>query len=318
MDEKRLNAIKKEFEGANEILITSHIRPDGDAVGSLLGLGLALQEAGKKVQMILEDGVPSNFNHLEGIELILESVQRDYDISIVLDCSDLERVGHMFEGHTIPTINIDHHVTNKNFAEINLVETNDPATTVILTKLLRELGFTISRPIADAFLTGLITDTIGFRTNNMTPETLRIAADLMELGADLPNLYRKALLDISCQAARFWGAGLSSLQVEERLLWTTLTLADRKAAGYHGRDDADLINFLSAITGVDIFIIFVEQPDGTVKISWRAREGYDVARIASLFGGGGHKPAAGATITGQMEQVIVDVLNTTRELMDHH
>ncbi len=317
MDEKIVKAIEQAIGKAEKILITSHTRPDGDAVGSLLGLGSVLQEAGKEVQFVLEDGVPGNFSFLEGSEQICKTAPNNYDISIVLDCSDIQRVGKIFDEDTIPTINIDHHVTNLNFAKINLVTTQDPATTVILTKLFRKLGFSISRPAAEALLTGIITDTIGFRTGNTNPETLRISADLMELGADLPSLYKKALLDISFQAARFWGAGLSSLQREDRLLWATLTQLDRIIAGYHGRDDADLINFLSSINGADIFIIFVEQPDDTVKVSWRAREGYDVSKIASMFGGGGHKPAAGAVIDGQMETVKNAVLKASKELIDH-
>jgi phosphoesterase RecJ-like protein len=315
MDEQLVSAIRKEIREAEKILLTSHKRPDGDAVGSLLGLGILLQEAGKQVQLVLEDGVPSSFTHLEGSTSVKKKAKAGYDISIVLDCSDLQRVGKVFEESTVPTINIDHHVSNHNFAKINLVETNDPATTVVLTKLMKQFGYPISTPVAEAFLTGLITDTIGFRTNNMNPESLRIAAELMESGADLPTLYHKVLLTMSFEAARFWGAGLSSLEMEDRLLWATLTQADRKAAGYSGRDDADLINFLSSINDADVFIIFVEQPNGFVKVSWRAQVGHDVSVIASEFGGGGHKPAAGAMINGSLESVKEKVLKTTKQFI---
>jgi phosphoesterase RecJ-like protein len=314
MNKKLVSVIKGTIREANHILITSHTRPDGDAVGSLLGLGIALQEAGKTVQMVLEDGVPGSLDHLKGSEEIRKEAIAGYDISIVLDCSDLDRVGRVFEKNTIPTINIDHHATNLNFAHINLVEMQEPATTVILTKLIRSMGYSISQPAANALLTGLITDTIGFRTTNITAEAMRIAADLMEQGANLPSLYKKALLDMSFPAARFWGAGLSSLQLENRLLWVTLTQTDRKAAGYHGKDDADLINFLSSIKDADVYVIFVEQPDQTVKVSWRAQAGYDVSQIAAHFGGGGHKPAAGAMISGQLDFVKEKVLDITRQL----
>ena len=317
MDEKIFTAIKHEIGKAEKILLLSHSRPDGDAVGSLLGLGIILKNAGKEVQMVLEDGVPRNFHHLQGSEQIKKNIQDAYDISIVLDCSDVQRIGKIFDDQSTPTINIDHHVTNLNFAEINLVSTKDPATTTILTKLCRALGFSITHSAAEALLTGLITDTIGFRTSNMNPEALRLAADLMEIGADLATLYKKALLDISYQAARFWGAGLSSIQLENQLLWATLSLSDREKAGYHGKDDADLINFLSSIKDADVFLIFVEQPDDTVKVSWRSQGGYDVSKIASYFGGGGHPPAAGAMINGDMEEVKEKVLKATRELFEH-
>lgn len=314
MDEKIVDKIKRRIDEAGNILLSSHTRPDGDAIGSLLGLGSILKENNKEVQMVLEDGVPSNFYHLQGSGEIRKTINEGFDVSIILDCSDLERVGSVLEKDSIPTINIDHHVTNLNFAEINLVNTKDPATTVILTKLCKALGLSISPSAAEAFLTGIITDTIGFRTSNMNPETMRIAADLMELGANLPTLYKKSLLDISYQAARLWGAGLSAIQVEDRLLWTTLTQSDREEVGYHGNDDADLVNFLSSIKDADVFIIFIEQPDGTVKVSWRSRNNYDVSKIASKFGGGGHKPAAGAMINGTLETAKSDVLKATKEL----
>jgi phosphoesterase RecJ-like protein len=315
MDKKLVRSIEKVIGRSKRILITSHKRPDGDAVGSVLGLGFVLQDTGKSVEMVLEDGVPENLNHLPGSEFISTFSKQEYDTSIVLDCSDLQRVGQVIEKNTLPTINIDHHITNQNFAEINLVNPKDPATTIILTKIFSIINLTISRKAADALLTGLITDTIGFRTNNMTPESLRIAADLMELGADLPALYKKALLDKSYQAARYWGAGLSTIRKENRILWATLTLEDRNITGYPGIDDADLINFLTTIKDADLFIIFIEQPDGYTKVSWRTTTDYDVSKIATLFGGGGHKPAAGATIPGCVNSVAERVLVETRKLL---
>jgi phosphoesterase RecJ-like protein len=153
---------------------------------------------------------------------------------------------------------------------------------------------------------------------NMHPGTLRVAADLMEKGSDLPTLYQKALVNKSFEAARFWGAGLSTLQKEDGLLWATLTLEDRKAIGYPGKDDADLVNVLSSVNGVDIAIIFVEQPKEIVKVSWRAQQGFDVSDIASHFGGGGHKPAAGAEIKGNLDSVKTEVLNATRSYLSNH
>ena len=143
-------------------------------------------EAGKEVQMILEDGVPSSFKHLVGSDQIRKSIKGSFDLSIVLDCSDLQRVGNVFEDAFVPTINIDHHVTNLHFAEINIVKSQTPATAEILTQFIPEVGLTISKPTADALLTGIITDTLGFRTSNVHAETFRIVADLMEMGCDLP------------------------------------------------------------------------------------------------------------------------------------
>ena len=306
------------IQNAQSILVVSHIRPDGDAVGSVLGLGLALQAIGKDVQMVLEDGVPKSFRHLTGSDQIKKQADDAYDCSIVLDCSDLTRTGKIFLDGSCPSINIDHHNTNLNFANLNLVDSEATATTEILTRLLLAWKLPIELPVAEALLTGLITDTLGFRISGMSPGALRIAADLFEIGADLPTLYARALLTRSYRAARYWGAGLSALQLEDRLLWTRLTLEDRRSANYPGRDDADLINILQTIDDADIFVIFIEQTEDRVKVSWRARPGFDVSKIALQFGGGGHKPAAGAEIQGSVDEVVDKVLLTTRSLLNGH
>jgi phosphoesterase RecJ-like protein len=137
----------------------------------------------------------------------------------------------------------------------------------------------------------------------------------METGVDMPELYRRALITRSFEATRFWGAGLSTLVKEGRMVWATLTMADRKAAGYNGRDDADLINVLASIEDTDIALIFVEQPGHHVKVSWRAQTGFDVSQIALQFGGGGHPPASGADITGELADVQASVLVATRALL---
>jgi phosphoesterase RecJ-like protein len=152
----------------------------------------------------------------------------------------------------------------------------------------------------------------------MTPKTMRVAAELFECGANLSVLYDKALLTRSYEAARYWGTGLSTMQLEGRLLWAQLTLEDRQRVNYPGRDDADLINILQTVDDADIFVIFVEQNNGSVKVSWRARAGFDVSQIALQFGGGGHKPAAGAEIKGSIEDIIENVLVATRPLLNGH
>jgi phosphoesterase RecJ-like protein len=316
MDEQPQDLARQLVTNAQRILLVSHIRPDGDAIGSLLALGLALQDSGKDVQMVSEDGVPGSFRHLSGSDKIRKQTEGDFDLIAVLDCSDAQRVGNALDGYPIPDLNIDHHITNLNFARINLVDTQATATSEILAAMIPSWELPITLPVAEALLNGLLTDTLGFRTFNMTPRALRVAADLVEIGANLPELYQKALNARSSAAARYWGAGLSKLQVEDRMLWTTLTLDDRRAVNYPGRDDADLVNILTTIEDADIYIVFIEQSDQRVKVSWRARPGYDVSKIAFQFGGGGHKPAAGAEINGSLQSVIQQVLLATRNLLN--
>jgi bifunctional oligoribonuclease and PAP phosphatase NrnA len=316
MNEKGLAKTKALLHGAQHILITSHMRPDGDAIGSLLGLGLALQDAKKEVQMILADGVPKTFRHLVGSDQIRKKPEGEFDTLVVVDCSDLDRVGEYYSQFPAPDLNIDHHVTNKNFAKINLVDTQATATAEMVAEHLPALGLTMTKAIAEALLTGIITDTIGFRTTNMRPEALRTAADLMSTGISLPSLYRKALHSRTFVAARYWGTGLNNLEISDRLVWATLKLEDRRAVAYPGNDDADLVNILATIEEADVALIFIEQSEDKVKVSWRARPGFDVSKIAAQFGGGGHKPASGATIKGSLEEVQSRVIESTKVLFN--
>jgi len=315
MDEVLLQAANEQLRSAQRSLILSHIRPDGDAIGSLLGLGLSMQALGKEVQMVLADGVPATFRGLSGSKQIRTQPEGTFDLIVVLDCSDLKRVGTALNGTVRPHINIDHHPTNLNFANLNLVETEAVATAEMLAQFLTRFDYPITQQVADSLLYGLIADTLGFRTYNMTPRALRIAADLMEAGGDLSNLYYRALMRRSYEAARYWGSGLSTLQRQGRVIWASLTQADRQAVGYQGRDDADLINVLSTIEDADVALVFVEQLNGKVKVSWRSQPGFDVSKIALQFGGGGHAAAAGAEIEGSLDQVQEKVLALTQSVI---
>jgi bifunctional oligoribonuclease and PAP phosphatase NrnA len=316
MVEEKTGVIQERLEKSKNVIIASHVRPDGDAIGSLLGLGLALREAGKSVQMVLVDGVPSSFKHLEGSELIVKEPSGEHDTFITVDSADFKRVGKFFENFGQPDINIDHHKTNENFGKINLIEAEEVATAAILARHLPGWGYRISKPVAAALLTGIITDTLGFRTSNTNPSALRLCAMLMEVGVDMTELYMKALVKKTFPAAKYWGAGLSRLEQKNGIVWATLTLSDRKLAGYSGNDDADLINLISAIDGNKVGMIFVEQSDDHVKISWRALEpGIDVSQVAKHFKGGGHAAAAGADVPGGLNEIQPLVLRTTQEML---
>ncbi|MBN2146098.1 MAG: DHH family phosphoesterase [Anaerolineales bacterium] len=318
LDPDLLRRVAGELRDAWRILVISHIRPDGDAVGSLLGMGLALQHAGKDVQMVLSDGIPSNFRHLEGSNQVRKRADGTFDYIIVLDISDLKRCGSALNGYGTPDLNIDHHFTNLNFARHNLVLPEAVATAEVLALMMGELDLEITPGVANALLTGLVTDTIGFRTPNMHSDVLRLAAQLMDAGGDLTSVYYPALVQRSFVGARYWGVGLSKLKQENGVVWTTLTLADRLEIGYPGRDDADLINVLSSIEGAEVAIIFVEQSKNRVKISWRrsgmASEDVDVSQVALCFGGGGHKAAAGAEVDGNLNDIQDRVLEATRAI----
>ena len=316
MSSEIIGAIKARLDTAQNIVVASHVRPDGDAIGSLLGIGLALKNAGKVVQLVLVDGIPASFKHLEGSELIIREPLGGHDTFITVDSADFKRVGKSFENFGQPDINIDHHKTNEKFGKLNLIEAEEVATAAILTHYLPLWGYEITKPIAAALLTGIITDTLGFRTANTNPSALRLCAQLMETGVDMSDLYMRSLVKKSFPAARYWGAGLSSMEQKNGIVWSTLTLEDRKHSGYGGNDDADLINMISAIDGNKVGMIFVEQSDNHVKISWRALEnGIDVSPVAKYFNGGGHAAAAGADIPGALSEIQPLVLETTRAML---
>jgi phosphoesterase RecJ-like protein len=308
--------LKAQLGSAQRPAVLSHVRPDGDAVGSLLAVNQSLRAAGKEATAVLIGGVPRAFTFLEGADAVQTRLPEQADLLICVDCSDLERTGIALDHLPRPVdVNIDHHPTNNHFAAYNLVETRAAATTEILYAWLPEMGLPLTDSVVASLMTGLVTDTIGFRTSSVTPASLRVAAELLELGAPLQDIYEKALSSMSFVAAQYWGAGLSTLARDDGLVWATLNLADRRRVGYPGSDDADLVNILTTIEDAQVVVVFVEQPKGQVKISWRSKPAIDVSQLATLFGGGGHAAAAGAMINGSLEEVQERVLKASRQAL---
>ncbi len=301
------HTIRQQLVAVHKIVVVGHIRPDGDAVGSMLGLAHALRADGKTVECVLQDGVPDKYAFLPGAADVRTSVPLEYDYLIVVDSSDIMRTGKVLDGLPAPDLVIDHHNTHDDFGKMEYVKPEIEATALILADSLPRWGLTITMDAATCLLTGLLSDTIGFRTANTQPAALRAAADLMEIGADFHEVYLKTLSDKTLAEALYWGQGLSKIQQNGAILWSTLTLNDRIISSYQGNDDADLINILSAIKGPLMTILFVEQ-EGGVKISWRSVEGVDVSKLAREFGGGGHKAAAGADVEGNLQSIQENVI----------
>ncbi|HMK09466.1 MAG TPA: bifunctional oligoribonuclease/PAP phosphatase NrnA [Anaerolineales bacterium] len=300
------------LEGARLVAVVSHERPDGDAVGSMLGLVLALRRRGQQAVPVLAGGLPPRYDFLPGAVDTRADVPAEADLLVAVDCAELSRTGIPAEQlRRAVGVNVDHHPTNSRFGHVNLVEPSAVATAQILYSLSPALGLPVDREIATNYLAGIVSDTIGFRTPNVSPAVLRLAAELESLADSLPRIYDLLISRRSFAAARYWGAGLSRLERRGPLVWASLTLEDRLAAGYSGSDDADLINLLGTIDGADLSLIFIEQGGGQVKVSWRSRNGMDVSRLAQAFGGGGHEPAAGATVAGEMREVVERVVEAT-------
>ena len=304
-----LGQARKLFEEAQNILIVSHTGADGDALCSTLGLGLALMAKGKQVQMVLSDGAPEGFEHLEGIDQIQRKSSSQADLVVAVDCGDKDRLGNSIRNQHGVDINIDHHMTNTNFGKLNMVDDEMVASSAQIAKYIPDFGLEFSSGIVDVLLTGMLTDTLGLRTSNMNGDALRIAADLLDRGANIQKLYELALMRRSFETMKYWGTGLIKLERENGLIWSTLTPEDRKQAEYKKTDDGDLINSLASTEGAKITLLFIELDDKKqVKVSWRSRGDYDVATLAASFGGGGHIAASGAILKGGLEKVQQDVL----------
>lgn len=304
------------LENSTAVVIITHTRPDGDAVASILALLLSLAESGKPASAVMHDPLPSRFSFLPGANLIRTQLPEGPYTLIAVDCADPKRIS-LPEGEKPDAvdINIDHHRTNPQFGRINFVQPEAASTTQVLFELLPELDLPINLEVASNLMAGLVTDTIGFRTENVTPRVMRMAAQLLDLGVPLSQVYEKALTQQSYASVRLWGRGLSRLNREDSIVWTSLRIDDRMEVDYPGNDDADITNLLSAIENVEVSIVFVEQEKDRVKVSFRSREGVNVAELAARFGGGGHAAAAGVMIEGSLEEVVQQVVTATRQAL---
>jgi len=305
------------IRAASTIAIACHVNPDGDALGSLLGLGLAI-EAGypdKKVTLLAQDGVPFIYRFLPGIDRILTQMEPlDLDLAIVVDSGDIKRVGKSIEpivsGARV-VLDIDHHVGEGSFGSVRLLDNRAAATAEIVFDLLVELDLPITQEIATCLFTGVITDTGSFRFMNVTPRTLRVAASLIEMGAS-PSLIAEQVFDNRPFAAtRLMGLALSTLSQtpDGRVTWAAISRDAFAAAGATDEDTEGFVNPVRAVRGTEVAILFREVSEGRVRVSLRSTEHVDVAKVASLFGGGGHRMASGCTYDGSLEDAVTAVVS---------
>jgi phosphoesterase RecJ-like protein len=297
---------------ADRILIITHISPDGDAIGSLLAMGHLVRQLDKtQIVLALDDGVPDKYLFLPGSADVVTEAGGAFDLVIILDCSDDRRGGEVLRNSWrdgTPLINIDHHITNTEFGTINLVRLDAAATAQIIYWLAQEWGLAVDEEIALCLLTGVVTDTLCFRTANVTPKVMNDAAALMQAGADLSTVTRQTVNRKSYAAIRYWGAMLDTVHLEDRVIWAVASNGIREHAGYHSNGDASLVSFLATAWEADIAFTLTETDEGRVEVSMRAKPGFDVSGIALELGGGGHPAAAGATIDGPLLEATERVL----------
>lgn len=302
---------KKFITEAESIVVICHIAPDGDTIGSALGLGWLLRRMGKQVWVACADPIPSRYRFLPGAGEVLPHRPEGCDLIIVVDTSDIERIGALYDVTAFtatPVINIDHHVTNTHFGDVNLVE-DMPSTAEIIYELTNELGIPLDTNSAIGLLTGLVTDTQCFRTANVTADTLRRAVAMMEAGASLRDITELVYNRLPASAIYLWGQALANAQWRGRILYTTVDNETLHRYDASADELSGIVNFLASTSDADVAVLFRERSDGRIEAGMRASRGWNVSDVALRLGGGGHPQAAGCILKGSLDEVREIVLS---------
>ena len=299
----------------------THVDPDGDAIGSLTAVGQALKQLGLRVTLACDDKVPERFRYLPMSSDVRQTTddRAAYDVLFAVDCADELRMGNVYSDLPNPKpfiINIDHHVTNTRFGDVDVVDPAATSTTEILYGLFQELGIEITPDIAMSLLTGMITDTLGFRTVGVTAKTLRTAADLVDAGADLGFVSMHAQNKRAYNTMKLWRTGFNNMNVDDGLIWTTITSQERQEAGYRSSSGVGLTNLLADVEEAVMAAVLMESEDGTVKVSLRCQPPYDVSEVAVKLGGGGHPLASGCTLPGPLAEAEAVIVKNCKEAIE--
>ncbi|MBI3945137.1 MAG: DHH family phosphoesterase [Armatimonadetes bacterium] len=312
-------AVADALRAAERVLLACHINPDGDTMGSALALGLALRAAGKDVAIVCPDEPPRAYRFMPGSETFLRAVPSGtFDVSVALDCDGFHRLGPAGPGvrSAARVIEIDHHSGEDRFGDVLVVDRKAAATGDLVFTLLKLLGQPLTPDIATNLYVALLTDTGSFRFANTTARSLRIAAELVDCGADAARIAEHVYETRSFAAVAMLGRALASLKRGEKgaLVWARLTARDFLGTGGSDAETEGIINHLRSIEGVKVALLF-RQVDGRIRVSLRGRAPVNVAAVARAFGGGGHHQAAGCTLDLPMAQAERAVLAETRKAL---
>lgn len=312
----------------DRFLLSSHVRPDADAIGSELGLAYALDSLGKSVRIVNPSEWPATLSFLDPErrcrklgETMTADEARDTDVHIIMDTSawgQLQDVGEVFKtSKAAHRAVIDHHVSSDDLGVSVLRDTTAAATGELIFELCEAMGVEVSKPAATALYCAIATDTGWFRFPSTTSRTMRIAGQLIDQGAEPHVLYRLIHEQKSVGRLRLLGRVIGRIEIDcdGRLAYLTVGLQDYKETGAIPADTEDLVNQCLTITGVQAAFIAIQQPNGNVKVSFRSRLEYNVAAVAAEFGGGGHKQAAGATLSGPLADALAKVLPPMQQLV---
>jgi phosphoesterase RecJ-like protein len=311
MDE--LEQVLKEIQQRRRFLVTSHARPDGDAIGSTLALAQLLRKMGKSAEVVLRDSVPVIYKPLPQAENIIHSsqVNGDYDAAIILECDSIQRTRlHGLESHFL--INIDHHVSSKPFAHVNWIDPTAVATAELIFRLAQAAQVKLTPEIATCLYTALLTDTGSFCYAGTNACTFELAKYLVEHGADPGKIAQNVYFSSPTSKMRLLGAALSRLERNGAVTWMSVTRQDMERCGALEEDCEGLVNYALGISGVEVAIFFREVAQERIRVSIRSKGAVNVAEIAEKFGGGGHECAGGFSTEGPVQEAAQRVLSELR------
>src|SRR5881398_101410 len=308
-----LREVLKHIEQRERFLLTSHARPDGDAVGSALACCQILHSMGKEADVVLRDGVPRVYRPLPFADRVVQSdrVNGEYEAAIILECDSIQRT--RLEGlEERFLINIDHHLSGRPFAHVNWIDPQAVATAEMVYRLAREAGVRISPEIATCLYTAVLTDTGSFMFQGTNEHTFGLARELVLAGADPVRCARNVYFGHSAAKMRLLGAALSNLHCEGKLAWISISHEQMERCQAKDEDCEGLVNYALSIQDVEVAAFFRELPDGRFRVSMRSKGELNVAAVAERFGGGGHECASGCSVEGPLSDAVARVLGQLR------
>jgi bifunctional oligoribonuclease and PAP phosphatase NrnA len=307
-----LDRVLQEIRARHRFVVTSHARPDGDGIGSALACGQILRVMGKDAEVVMHDGVPRIYQNLPFAERVIraDDVPAN-DAAVLLECDSLRRTG--LDGlEQCFLINIDHHVSGRNFAHINWIDSTVMATAELVYRLARRACVPVDRDIATCLYTGLMTDTGSFMFEGTNEPTFTVARELVLAGADPALCARSIYFGHSTAKMRLLGAALSNLHREGALAWISVTQEEMLRFGAREEDCEGLVNYALSIADVQVAIFFRELPDARYRVSLRSKGEVNVSMVAEHFGGGGHKCASGCSIDGPLGAAVSRMVERLR------
>jgi phosphoesterase RecJ-like protein len=300
------------FRAHPRFLVTSHARPDGDAIGSVLAMGYLLEQLGCSVDMVLAGPIPAMFHAIAGVERIRIASEAGVEDcpAVLLECSSTGRTGMTGLDHRL-LLNLDHHTSGRNFAALNWIDPAASAVAVLVYRMvLATPDFRITPAIATFLYTALLTDTGGFTYSSTNAEAFAMAHDLVLRGADPGAIAQAVLFSNPLSRLRILGVALSKMQQTGRVAWTSISDRELLDNGATSEDCEGVVNALIGVAGVEAAAFFRELDDPQeIRLSMRSKGDVDVASVAERLGGGGHRNASGVTLQGTIDQVAAGVLS---------